>query len=134
MCGKRFRTANVIDDLRRECLGIAIHFSLPAIRITQWLDQIALIRSYPNVISVDNRPENISSHFKSWAKLHQISIRYIQLGKPAQNAYIERFNRTFREGILDMYQFDNLQEVRDITDEWLYIICITNKQKSSVHT
>jgi len=60
---------------------------------------------------VDNGPENISQHFQQWAKLHAIFIQYIQPGKPAQNAYTERFNRTYREAVLDMYLFQNLQQV-----------------------
>jgi len=39
--------------------------------------------------------------------------------KPAQNAYIERFSRTFYEDILDAYLFDNLNEVREIAECWL---------------
>lgn len=64
-------------------------------------------------------PENISHHFQDWAKKHGIKIQYIQPGKPAQNAYIERFNCSYREAILDMYLFQNVQEVQNITDTWL---------------
>lgn len=103
--GKRFRTVNVIDDFNRESLGIEISFSLPATRVTRWLNQIASIHGYPKIIRVDNGPEYISNHFHDWAKLHGISIQHIQPGKPAQNAYIERFNRSYREEVLDMHLF-----------------------------
>lgn len=98
--GRRIRTANVIDDYNRSALGILVSFSLTSKRITRWLDQIALSHGYPNRIRVDNGPENISNHFQNWAKQHHIFIQYIQPGKPAQNAYIERFNRTYREAVL----------------------------------
>jgi putative transposase len=117
--GRRFRTANVVDDHRRECLGIKIQFSLPSSSITQWLDQMAKERGYPEKIRVDNGPENIAKAFKKWAMEQAIEILYIQPGKPAQNAYIERFNRTYREAILDQYQFDDLQEVRKLTADWI---------------
>jgi len=117
--GRRIRTANVIDDCNREAIGILVSFSLTSKRITRWLDQLALSRGYPDRIRVDNGPENISHHFQNWAKSHDVFIQYIQPGKPAQNAYIERFNRTYREAILDMYLFQNIQEVQHITDIWL---------------
>jgi putative transposase len=117
--GKRFRTVNVIDDFNRECLGIEVGFSIPSTRVTRWLENIALLKGSPHQIRVDNGPEYISSHFQQWAKQRGIFIDYIQPGKPAQNGYIERFNRTYREEVLDMYLFKNLQEVQAITNDWL---------------
>jgi len=117
--GHKFRTLNVIDDYNREALLIAVNYSLPAQRVTDQLDQIALTRGYPEIIRVDNGSEFLSNRFKKWAESHQILIHYIQPGKPAQNGFIERFNRTYREEVLDSYLFDSLQEVKQITRQWI---------------
>jgi putative transposase len=119
LTGKRFRTVNVIDDFNREGLGIKVGFSLSAQKVTCWLDNIAGTKGYPENIRVDNGPEYVSRHFYQWAKSHDIVVNYIQPGKPAQNAYIERFNRSYREEILDAYLFQNIQEVQYLTNEWL---------------
>lgn len=117
--GRRFRTMNVIDDCNREALGIKVSVSLPAKRVTEFLDLIAFQHGYPLQIRLDNGPENISKAMVTWAKKHGVHIHYIQPGKPAQNAYIERFNRTYREEVLDMYLFRNITDVQVITDKWL---------------
>ena len=54
-----------------------------------------------------------------WACKRGIKLEYIQPGKPQQNAYIERFNRTYRTEILDFYLFRTLNEAREITERWL---------------
>lgn len=118
-CGKKFRTLNVLDDFNRESLAIEVDFSLPAERVVRVLEQIALFRGYPTFIRVDNGPELISQCLLEWAEKHGVTINHIQPGKPAQNGYIERFNRTYREDVLDQYWFYDLDEVRNITDEWM---------------
>lgn len=118
-CGRRFRTLNVLDDFNRESLAIEIDYSLPAERVVRVLDQIGLLRGYPSFIRVDNGPELISQCLLDWGKRQGVTISHIQPGKPAQNGYIERFNRTYREDVLDQYWFYDLTEVRNLTEEWM---------------
>ena len=66
----------------------------------------------PNAIRLDNGPELVSQMFTEWAAAKSIAIRYIQPGKPNQNAFIERFNRTYRTEVLDAYLFSNLKQVQ----------------------
>ena len=69
---------------------------------------------------MDNGPEFTGTVFTSWCQRQSITIRYIQPGKPMQNAYIERLNRTYREDVLDAYLFESLEQVRIQSDEWQY--------------
>lgn len=117
--GRSFRTFNVIDDFNREALWIEVDTSLPAARVIRVLENLAAWRGYPDSIRMDNGPEFISGLLERWADEHHVQLNFIQPGKPAQNGYIERFNRTYRTEVLDMYIFKTLGEVRALTDEWL---------------
>lgn len=57
--------------------------------------------------------------FTSWAKQAGLAIQYIQPGKPNQDAYVERFNRTYRDELLDLYLFATLDDVREATNWWM---------------
>lgn len=100
---RAFRLLNVVDDFNREGLGIEVDFSLPAERVTRALQRIIEWRGSPQVIRVDNGPEYISGHLQKWAAERCIQILHIQPGKPQQNAYVERYNRTVRHEWLRHY-------------------------------
>ena len=117
--GNRFRTFNVMDDCSREALAIEIGTSICSQRVTRTLERIMDWRGKPCSIRVDNGPEFTSHHFDLWCKKQGITIQYTQPGKPTQNGYIERFNRSYRREILDAHLFFNLSDVRDLTDEWI---------------
>lgn len=119
ICGRRFRTFNIVDDFNREALSIEIDLNLPAQRVVRVLDRIAANRGYPVMLRMDNGPEFISLALAEWAEKHTVQLEFIQPGKPTQNAFIERFNRTYRTEILDFYLFRTLNEVREITEQWL---------------
>jgi putative transposase len=119
--GRRFRTFNVVDDYNREALGIEIDLSLPSERVVRVLDQIAQWRGLPKSLRLDNGPEFIAVAVADWAETNDVELEFIQPGKPMQNGFIERFNRTYREAVLDMFIFESLTDVRNETEKWLEI-------------
>lgn len=116
--GRRFRTFNVNDDFNRESLRIEVDTSLPAPRVVRALDELVELRGAPKRLRLDNGPELISAALHQWALRNGVELVHIQPGKPTQNAYIERFNRTFRTEVLDRYVFMSLDEVRRMTEDW----------------
>ena len=118
--GRSIRLFIVIDDFNREALGIEVDFSLPAKRVVRSLDQIIAWRGKPAVIRADNGPELISGRLMEWAVKHQIHIQHIQPGKPQQNTYVERFNRTVRYEWLSQHFWENINAVQVFATEWMY--------------
>lgn len=119
MCSRRFRTFNLLDDFNREALAIEIDFSLPAARVVRVLERVIAWRGYPAKLRMDNGPEFISAVLSDWAERHSIKLDFIEPGTPTQNSFVERFNRTYREEVLNMYVFGSLSDVRDITERWM---------------
>jgi putative transposase len=116
---RKFRTFNVMDDCTREVLAIEIDTSLSSLRIIRTLDRIISQRGTPKTIRTDNGPEFTSKDFELWCQEHGIKVQYIQPGKPMQNGFIERLNRLYREAVLDAYVFFDLDQVRQLTMEWI---------------
>jgi putative transposase len=119
MDGRRFRTLNVIDEGAREALAIEVDTSLPAGRLIRVMEQLKSWRGLPRALRLDNGPEFIAGEFVAWCEGHGIELRYIQPGKPNQNAFVERFNRTYRHEVLNAYLFEDLDQAREITEQWL---------------
>lgn len=108
-----------MDDFKREALAIEIDLNIPAQRVVRVLDRIVANRGYPLQMRMDNWLELISLALAQWAEDHSVVLEFIKPGKPTQNAFIERFNRTYRTEILDFYLFRTLNEAREITERWL---------------
>ena len=120
-------------DFNREGLGIEVDFSLPAERVVRSLNQIIEWRGKPQIIRVDNGSEyirgkpplsdckqSLSGQRMAWAAQMGVHIQYIQPGKPQQNAYIERYNRTVRHEWLDQNMFETIEDAQKQATEWLW--------------
>lgn len=116
--GRRFRVLTVIDDLSRECPALEADHSLTGKRVARVLDRIAMTRGFPDAITVDNGPEFISKALDLWAYTNGVKLRFIQPGKPTQNAFIESFNGKFREECLNDNVFINLNSAQKIIETW----------------
>ena len=119
MNGTCFRTFNVMDDYNREALCVFADFSINSEKVILCLENIARRRGYPEILRMDNGPEFISKRLREWAEKRGIKLSHIQPGKPAQNGFIERFNRTYRDEVLDRNIFRNLDDVRLRTEAWI---------------
>ena len=117
--GTRFRVLNIIDEGTREALDIVVDTSLPATRVVRVLEQLKEERGVPRMIRVDNGSEMTSSAFTKWCENNHVRICYIEPGKPNQNAYIERFNRSYRTEVLNPHLFSSLAQVRELSWAWM---------------
>lgn len=125
--GRSFRTFNVIDDFARDVLAIEIDFSISGGRVVRALEQLCQWHGKPATIRSDNGPEFQSHTVQVWAQTNGVAWHFIEPGCPAQNAYIERFNGTYRVEVLDANCFATLQDARTETQRWMSVY---NEQRS----
>ncbi|MFS0491990.1 integrase core domain-containing protein [Leadbetterella byssophila] len=75
----------------------------------------------PEKIRSDNGPEFVAEAIREWCKKNGKQWEFIQPGKPTQNSLIERFNRIFRQEVLDGYRFDNLPQIIKYAEAWAWM-------------
>lgn len=116
MNGRQIRSFNVIDPYNRECKGMSIRHNFPAKRVIEYLEQLIEKYGKPKFIRSDNGPEFISKLFQLWLNKNNIIWNNIQKGKPAQNCFVERFNRTAREDFFDAHLFHTVEQANELAD------------------
>lgn len=119
--GRRVRLLTIIDEGNREALEIGMAVSLPSRRVVRVLNELVALHGRPSAVRVDNGPEFTAQPFVEWCAEHGVATHYIQPGKPDQNAYIERFNRSYRTEVLNAHLFESIAELRAMTNAWLRV-------------
>lgn len=117
--GRKFRVLNVIDDFNREALLIEPYFSISSEKVVKHLERLLIEKGTPTAIRVDNGPEFISSVMYDWCLENMIKLQFIQPGRPMQNGYVERFNKSYRNDVLDANLFSNINEVKILSDQFM---------------
>jgi putative transposase len=111
--GRRFRILNIVDALSREDLDGPIDTSLPAGRMTQALDRIALTRgAHPKRLLIDNGTEFRSRALDAWAYQHGVELHFIDPGKPIQNPVTESYNGRMRDECLNVNWWATLDQAQ----------------------
>lgn len=116
--GRAFRTFNVVDDMSRLNHAIEVDFSLPGRRVTRTLDAVAAVHGYPEEVVCDNGPEFRGRALDQWAYEHGVRLRFIDPGRPVQNAIVESFNGRFRDECLNQHWFLDLADARRLIAVW----------------
>ncbi len=116
--GKKFRCFNVVDDFTHECVLIKVDTSLKSEKLVSAFKALALARNLPEEIVCDNGPEFISQNLDIWSYQNKIKLKFIQPGKPTQNAFVESFNGKFRDECLNQHWFLNMEDAVKTIEEW----------------
>jgi putative transposase len=119
--GRRVRLLTVIDEGNRKGLEIALGVSLPSRRVVRVMNELVALHGRPTAVRVDNGPECTAQPFVDWCAQHRVATHYTQPRKPDQNAYIERFNRSYRTEVLNAHLFESIAELQALTNAWLRI-------------
>ncbi len=116
--GRRFRILTIVDDYTRQWKAAIVDTSIGGVRVVRLLEEIAGETGLPSVIVSDNGPEFTSRAFLAFCERRGIDLRFIQPGKPTQNAYVESFNGKFRQECLDTHWFTTLDDARRAIEVW----------------
>lgn len=117
--GRKVRALTIVDAYTRESLAIEVDTSLPGVRVARVLDRVIAERgAKPAELRLDNGPELTSRALDQWAYERGVSLRFIEPGKPVQNAHIESFNGRLRDECLNEHWFLTLAHARQIIEEW----------------
>lgn len=116
--GRRFRTLNIKDLFTHEAVAIHVDFSIPGDQVAEILNILKAQGKCPKSIIVDNGTEFTSKAMDVWAYQNGVELKFIQPGKPIQNAFIESFNDKFRSECLNLNWFESIYHAKEVIESW----------------
>jgi putative transposase len=115
---RRFRILNIVDDHSRFCPGQIVDLSISGARVARYLDELAGRVGLPEEIVLDNGPEGTSRAMFDWSERTGVRLRFIEPGKPVQNAFVESLNGRMRDECLNVHWFMSLDDTRTKLEAW----------------
>lgn len=116
--GRALKCLTVVDDATQEAVMIAPDRAISGAYVTRIMDGIKRSRGLPKVIRSDNGREFCGRAMAIWAHENGVALRFIEPGKPNQNAYVESFNGRLRDECLNEHWFTNLAHARAVIEDW----------------
>jgi putative transposase len=78
---------NIIDEANRECSATEVGLAIPSARLIRVLNHLIDCYGAPDAIRLDNGHDMVCEAFTEWTAARGIAVRYIQPGRPNQNAF-----------------------------------------------
>lgn len=116
--GRALRMLTVIDEYSRESLVIGVARSFTSRKVIDTLAKLFIHRGTPDYIRSDNGPEFTAKAVREWLEKLEVKTLFIEPGSPWENGYIESFNGTLRDELLDREIFYTLNEARVLVEMW----------------
>ena len=116
--GRSLKCLTVVDDATQEAVAVMPDTAISGVYVTRILDELKANRGLPKVIRSDNGREFCGRAMAIWAHENGVLLRFIEPGKPNQNAYVESFNGRLRDECLNEHWFTTLPHARAVIEEW----------------
>ena len=116
--GRRLKMLPVLDEYTRECLTIEVARHMTSASVVETLDYLFSVRGLPSFIRSDNGPEFIAEGIRSYLSQRSVGTLYIEPGSPWENGYMESFNSSLRDELLNQEWFYSLKEAQVLAEQW----------------
>lgn len=117
--GSALRILNVVDEYTRVAVGCRVDRSIGAGDVREELERVFARHGRPDVLRSDNGREFIAASLIDWLAEQGIKTAFIERGSPQQNPFVERFNGSMRDELLNGEEFDSLLEAKVVVAEWV---------------
>ncbi|HEY8834397.1 MAG TPA: IS3 family transposase [Chthoniobacterales bacterium] len=116
--GRSLKCLTVVDDCTHEAVAVHPDRAMSGTYVARILDRLKHERGLPKVIRSDNGSEFCGKAMMIWAHENGVALRFIEPGKPNQNAYVESFNGRLRDECLNEHWFTSLTHARALIETW----------------
>lgn len=116
--GRALKCLTVVDDATQEAVAVRPDRAISGSYVTRILDELKRGRGLPHVLRSDNGREFCGRAMLIWAHENNVALRFIEPGKPNQNAYVESFNGRLRDECLNEHWFTSLAHARTVIEAW----------------
>jgi putative transposase len=117
--GGPVRVLNVVDEFTRVALGSYVARSIGAAAVIKHLAALFETHGRPEMIRSDNGREFIAATVQEWLISQGVRPVFIAKASPQQNCYVERFNGSMRDELLNGETFRTVIEARVVIGAWL---------------
>lgn len=116
--GRKIKMLKVIDEFTRESLAIRVEKTINSKHVLDTIWSLFLERGVPDYIRSDNGSEFTAKILQKFIPNVGVKTAYITPGSPWENGFIERFNVTLRDELLNREVFYSIKEARILIENF----------------